>query len=460
MKTTLSLIILIIISLSLYSQKIFSAEKRIIPAKKVYNLSNGLKLIIVEWHSLPMVHLSLMIKAGSILDPQDKAGLADATAYLLTQGTKTKKALEIAEEIDFIGAKLSSRSEEDASYLELTILKKHLDKGLHIFQDILLNPSFPQEEIDRWKKRTIATLAQEKAEPAVIATKKFKNFIFSSYAYGNIISENSINKITQADIVNFYEKYYRPNNSVLVIVGDVNYNNMQKEIKKSLNKWQKAPIPAFNFSEPPKISGINIQLLNKEDLNQAQVRFGYITAKRNNPDYFPIILLNYILGGGGFSSRLMKEIRSNKGYTYGISSSFDMFKYSGLFTIRTFTKNETVPEIISEIINQLNLLKEKGITDEELNHAKSYFKGSFARKFERPEKIADQILEVELYNLGDNYLDNYKTQIDAVTAEQIKNVINKYITPESAGIFIFGKAKDYADEIKKLGKTEIKDYSE
>jgi len=460
MKLTIFIILIVIACLLMNNQKALSSEKKIIPLKKVYKLSNGLKLITVEWHSLPMVHFSLMIKAGSALDPQDKAGVADATAFLLTQGTKSKNALQIAEEIDFIGAKLSSQSEEDASYVELTILKKHLDKGLDIFQDILLNPSFPQDEIERWKKRTIAVLAQEKAEPAAIATKKFKNFIFGSYPYGNILSEKSINEISQKDIAEFYEKYYRPNNAVLAIVGDINPESIKKNISKLLGKWENKEIPAFQPPAEPKFTELEIQLLNKEDLNQAQVRFGYITTKRNNPDYFPIILLNYILGGGGFSSRLMKEIRSNKGYTYGINSSFDMFKHAGIFSIRTFTKNETVPAIVEEILNQLKILKEKGVTEEELNHAKSYFKGSFARRFERPEKIADQILDVELYNLGDNFLDEYKSRIDAVSIEQVKEVINKYIQVDKAGILIFGKAKDYVEEIKKIGKVEVKDYSE
>ena len=435
-------------------------DKKILPDKSIFILSNGLKLIVVEWHSLPMIHIDLMIHAGTFSEPAKMAGLAQATSYLPSQGTSTRHATRIAEEIDFIGAKLRNDSQEDASYLSLTILKKHLAEGLEIFNDLLLNPSFPKEELERWQKRTIASIAQEKADPSIVASRKFKNFAFGDYPYGNIITENTINTITQDEVKNYFYELYRPNNSVLVIVGDVDATIIADDMEKLLAQWENKSVPSSPASVPSSTPGYAIQFINKADSNQAQIRFGYISISRNSPDYYPVVLINYVLGGGGFSSRLMKEIRSVKGYTYGINSNFNLYKHSGLFAISTFTKNENVPDMIKEIINQLKLLKEKGITDEELKNAKSYYKGSFVRRFERPERIADQILDTELYGLGDEYLDTYRSKIDEVTPQQIEKVIEKLILTDRANIVIVGKAKDYAETLKKLGKTELKDYSE
>lgn len=442
------------------SGKVNRNKKKILPDKYLYTFPNGLKLIVVEWHSLPMVHIDLMIKTGAFSEPIEKAGLAQAAVYLITQGTATRQAMQIAEETDFIGAKLINNSEEDASYLSFTVLKKHLPRGMEIFKDVLMNPSFPIEELERWQKRTIAAIAQEKADPSAVASKKFKKFVFGDYPYGNIMNENTVNKIGKDDVKNFYHAYYRPNNSVLVIVGDVNAKKISAEIKKLLRDWKRRPVARIKTGAPPVTSRYAIQFINKEDSNQAQIRFGYVSTRRDNTDYFPIVLLNYILGGGGFSSRLMKEIRSTKGYTYGINSNFYLYKNSGMFSITTFTKNETVPDVVNEIMHQLKVIKEKGISDEELRNAKSFYKGSFARRFERPEIISDQILDIELYGLGDEYLDTFKSKVDAVTKKKINNAILAYIQTESAAIVILGKAQDYAKEIKKIGKTETKEYNE
>jgi zinc protease len=425
-----------------------------------YDLSHGLRVIVVEWHSLPMVHVDLMIKAGTYSEPEEKSGLARATAFLLTQGTHLRSAMRIAEEIDFIGAKLYNDSKEDASYLSISVLKKHLPKSLELFKDLIVNPLFHATELERWQKRTIASIAQEKADPSTVATKKFKKFAFGGYPYGNSISEQSVNRITQDDVKNFYGNFYKPNNAVLAIVGDIDSQQIAKDIQKLLEPWNHEPVPITAPHTPPEASGFLIQLINKEDLNQAQIRFGWPSIKRNNPDYFPIVLLNYILGGGGFSSRLMKEIRSSRGYTYGINSNFNFYRYSGLFVIATFTKNEIVPSMLQEIKNQLKLITEKGITDEELHDAKSFFKGSFARRFERPDLIADQMLDLALYELDNNYLNTFKSNIDAVTREQIHQAIHHYILTDSAHLVIVGKSQDYAHLLATSGSIQHLDYHE
>ncbi|OGF64538.1 MAG: hypothetical protein A2Y62_06825 [Candidatus Fischerbacteria bacterium RBG_13_37_8] len=433
---------------------------KILPATKRIRFANGLTLILVEWHSLPMVHIKIMFKTGTIDVPPEKAGLAEAAVYLPSQGTDSKNAMEIAREIDFIGAKFNSKSREDASHISLTILKKHLHKGLALLNDVLLHPQFLTEELERWKKRTLSSLAQEKADPSITVSKKFKKFIFQSCPYGNYPIETTVHAISRTNVSDFYHSYYTPNNATIVIVGDVIPDEIVDEVNTLFSKWKPSELPPESVVEVSPPDHFTTQLINKDDLNQAQIRYGYITTNRNTPEFFPILLLNYILGGGGFSSRLMAEIRSNKGYTYGISSAFLLYKYSGIFVISTFTKNEIVFSMINEIRNQLHILKNNNVTEEELFAAKSYFKGSFAQKFERPETISDQLLYVELYQLPEDYFDTFKSNIEKVTIQDIKNAIEHFIHPDRAGIVILGKSNTYMNDMNTLGTVELKNYND
>lgn len=435
-------------------------KEKILSNKKIIKLQDNLTYIIVKWDALPIIHIDTMIKAGTFHEPLAKAGLADATIYLCTQGTPSRKATEIAKELDYTGAKISTISKEDASYLRLTFLKKHISKAIEIWSDILLNPVFPQEELNRWQIKTAAAIAQEKAEPSLIANKKFKKFLFNNCSYGNHPTESSIFSISQDDVKNFYCNYYKPNNSVISIIGDIEYKEAENIISKLLEKWNTNQIPANPIPNISTAKNFKFQLINKSDLNQTQIRYGYPTVARNTPYFFPLILMNYVLGGGGFSSRLMTEIRSKQGLTYGIASSFYLLKNAGLFYIQTFTKNENLLRMINEIKNQLFLLKNSYIEEAELNAAKSYFSGSFVQKFERPEKISEQILDVELYELGVDYLDLYKANINKVTIDEIQECIQKFIHTDHAKITILGNISHFQNDIKALGEVEIQNFNE
>jgi len=439
--------------------KNFKSET-ILPNKKRVVLNNNLIYNIVKWQSLPVVHIDIMIKAGILNEPIDKAGIADATAYLCTQGTISRKAIQIAQELDYIGAKLSIFAKEDASFIRLTFLKKHLNKAVDILKDIITNPTFPAEELDRWKIKTAATIAQEKTDSSSFANKKFKKFIFGNCSYGNYPTEVSLSHISRDDLIEFYKCYYKPNNAVASVVGDLQFKEAEKIIENLLEGWKPSLIPSKPITNVAEIDAFKVLLINKEDLNQAQIRYGFPTTKRNTPFYFPLILVNYIFGGGGFSSRLMTEIRSKKGLTYGIASAFYFLKYAGLFYIQTFTKNKNVILMINEIKKQLQELKKSKITNSELESAKSYFCGSFVQKFERPEKISEQILDVELHELGENYLDSYKYNIDRVSLDDAVQAIDMFINTDFAKITILGNVAEFEDDIKPLGEVEIQNFNE
>ena len=420
-------------------------------------LINGLKVIAVEHHELPVVSFRIMIKAGSAQDPIGKAGMGELTADLLLKGTKSRGATDIAEEIDFVGGNLRASSSWDASYITCNVLKKHFDAGLDLFSDVTLNPLFQKSEIDRQRKRAVSSYIDSKDDLGSVASEHFIRILFGEHPFGyeSNGTDVTLNNITRKDLLDFYKNYYAPNNSVLVISGDITPDDAFAAAEKSFGAWQKKYIEFPETVSPQPLQGYNIVVVNKSDATQSQIRMGHLGIMRSNEDYFQVTVMNYILGGGGFSSRLMKIIRSEKGLTYGISSSFSARKMQGPFTIGTFTKNESVGEAVKEIINQMKIFLQKKATAEELNDAKSYLNGSYPMNFETPDQFASQLLNVELYDLGADYISKYRETVQAVTLKQIQEAAQKYLDPENMVIVVVGNKDEVLEQIQDLGEVEV-----
>lgn len=406
---------------------------------KRHVLPNGLTVLHVERHNLPIVTVTLLIKAGPFYEPAQKAGLANLTAELLTEGTKKRKAKDISEEIEFIGASLDSSAGSDFSTINLSVLKKDIDTGFEIFSDILLNPTFPEEEIKRKKDIIIGSLRQSEENPSFVVDKVFRKEVYGDHPYGRLITgtEETINSINREDIVKFHHDYYRPNNAILSIVGDVTSEELQNLIDKYLAKWEKSSIPA-----EPKVSEVTkgkkvIQI--DKDLTQANIIIGHRGIKREAPDYYAVTVMNYILGGGGFSSRLMQTIRDEMGLAYDIHSFFDSRKKGGLFSINVQTKNETANTVIEEILKELKRIKTESVSDQELDDAKAYLTGSFTRRFDTNKKIADMLVAIEYFNLGLDYLEKYPEYIKSVTKDDIIRVAKKYLDTDNYILVVAAK---------------------
>ncbi|MFN3396726.1 MAG: M16 family metallopeptidase, partial [Thermodesulfovibrionales bacterium] len=382
------LLISLIINLTFLSGQSFPFALDI----KRHVLPNGLTILHVERHNLPIITVTLLIKAGPFYEPAQKAGLANLTAELLTEGTKKRTAKDISEEIEFIGASLDSSAGSDFSTINLSVLKKDIDTGFEIFSDILLNPTFPEEEIKRKKDIIIGSLRQSEEDPSFVVDRVFRKEVYGDHPYGRLITgtEETISRINREDIVKFHHDYYRPNNAILSIVGDITSEELQNLIDKYLAKWEKSSIPA-----EPKVSevakGKKVIQIDK-DLTQANIIIGNRGIKREDPDYYAVAVMNYILGGGGFSSRLMQTIRDEMGLAYDIHSFFDSRKKGGLFSINVQTKNETANTVIEEILKELKRIKTESVSDQELDDAKAYLTGSFTRRFDTNRKISDMLV--------------------------------------------------------------------
>jgi zinc protease len=433
------------------------AQEIKLPTIKKTMLDNGLKVIVIEQHELPIVAFRLILKSGSACDPAGKAGLADLTAGLLRKGTKTRSATQVAEEIDFVGGSLDAGADRDATYASCRVLSKYFDTGLGLLSDIILNPTFKQEEIDRLQKQTLASIQQQKDDPENVAGEKFREFVFGDNPYGLPTegTEESVPSLTRDDIVNFHKKCYVPSNAVLAVVGDVKNADVIKKVKAKFGSWSGAPVTPPSLAQPPAIKGYQILLVDKPDLTQTYIQLGHLGIDRKNPDIFAVRVMNYILGGGGFASRLMDEVRAKRGLTYGIYSNYDYLKWPGAFDVSTFTQNDSTAAAITATIDELRKIRSEGVTDKELADTKSFYTGYFPLQFETPEQIATQILIVELYDLGEEYLTNYTKYINAVTKEDVQRVANKYLDPDNLKIVVVSKAETVKPLLEPLGNVEV-----
>ena len=402
-------------------------------------LSNGLTVLYVERHNLPIVMTSLLVKASPLDESPDKAGLANLTAELLTEGAGKRKATDISEEIEFIGASLGAATSEDYTVVSLSVLKKDVEKGFEIFSDMVLNPTFPEEEIRRNKELIKGSLKQSEEEPSFVASKAFRNAVYGELSYGRLIrgSIDTIDRITREDIVRFHSDLYRPNNAVLSVVGDLTEDELSALIKKFLSPWQRSNVKKRASIEKPEHR--KKTLLMDKELTQANIIVGHAGIKRGNPDYYAVSVMNYILGGGGFSSRLMQTVRDEMGLAYDIHSFFAPYKEGGLFEVGVQTKNESTKTVINEIHNQMDRIRDKKVSEQELDDAKAYLTGSFPRKLDTNRKIADFLVAIEFYELGLDYVDKYPQYIRAVTADDVLRVAGKYLDTLDMVTVVVGK---------------------
>ncbi len=411
-------------------------------------LPDGLVVLHSENHNLPMVMVTLMVKAGQMHEFEEKAGMAHLTAELLTEGTRSRSSKDISEQIDFIGAALDASAGADFTTLSLSVLKKDLGKGFELFADVLLRPVFPDKELGRVRERIKGFLRQQEEDPSFLAERAFRREVFGTHPYGRLTegSPSTLDLITREDLVQYHASNYLPNNSILSISGDLTSEELSTLLAEYLGSWKAGKPPE---KREPAIEDRKVKTVIKidRDLTQANIILGHIGISRENPDFYAVSVMNYILGGGGFSSRLMQSIRDTMGLAYDVHSFFAASKVSGTFQVGVQTKNESAHVAIDEIRRQIERMRRESVSDEELSEAKSYLTGSFPRRLDTNRKIADFLATVEFYHLGMDYATKYADYINAVTKEDVLRVAQKYLDPENDILVIVANQK----------KTSLKD---
>lgn len=420
-----------------------AARKSFGPIGERYVLDNGMVLLVKENHALPVVMVNMIIKAGSVMEPPEKAGLAHLTAGLLTKGAGKKSANDISEAIEYVGGSLSTGGGIDYASAGLTVLKRDIDTGFSLLSEVLIQPTFDQAEIDRLKKSVKAGIIRGEQDPETVAGKAFAKAVYGEQnPYGRPVegTVESIDRITRDDIVSFHDRLYAPNNVIMAVVGDITVAEAKALVTAYMPAWQKKEIPAPVFQPSPEPKGVETIKIDR-DITQANILMGHLGIKRSDPDYYAVYVMNYILGGGGFVSRLLDKIRDDMGLAYDVHSYFLASKDGGSFQLGMETKNSSAKVAIAEADKIMEGMRAQPVTDSELQDAKDYITGSFPRRMDTNSKIAELLAQVEFYNLGLDYFDMYGREIEKVTKDDVLRVAKKYLHPDNQYIIVVGNLK-------------------
>ena len=432
-----------------------------LPVVEGRTLDNGLRVLAVKDRKLPLVNLVLMIEKGAEADGEGKGGQADLALEMLTLGTQRWSSEEIALQVDSLGARLGFSSAWDSSFIELEGLSEDVDSLLDILSDMVLHPVFPQSEFGQLKERRIAGLIQDLDESEIVADIQFVQSIFEGTPYGHPRhgTVDSVRSLSLADLEGFHDRYVVAGRCVLLVVGDIEPEEIFETAEARLGSLKRgSTTPSQDLISTPKRSDRVVRIIHRSDLTQSQIRMGHPCIQRTSPDHDVFQVANYVLGGGGFSSRLMEEIRSQKGYTYGISSHFKGRAQPGPFVISTFTPNENVAAVVGDVLEVLDTFVVEGPTPKELEEAKNFYLGSFPFRFETLPKIAREMLEMERYGLGRECLTEYPQRISQMTQTEVQRVAQHRIVPEGLRVVIVGNAESFNESMHTFGAVETVDF--
>ena len=421
-----------------------------------FTLDNGLKVIVVENHKIPVVSYQLTVDVDPVME-NDAVGYVSFTGDLLRSGTSKRSKAEIDEQIDFIGANLNTYT--NGIYAQS--LKKHTETLLEIMSDVLLNPVFPESELEKSKKQNISGLKASETDPNAISSRVAQKLRFPNHPYGEIETEETIEKITREKCLDYYNTYYKPNVSYLVVIGDITVKETKKIAEKYFGQWKKAEVPTHEYQFPNKTIGTRIAMVHKDDAVQSVISVTYpVNLKPGSADAIAANLTNEILGGGVFSGRLMLNLREDKGYTYGARSSLRTDPYIGYFQAGAQVGTNVTDSAVVEFIYEMNRIRNEKVSNDDISLTKNVSTGSFARSLERPQTIARFALNTQRYGLSEDYYKTYLEKLNAVSIDEIQQMAKKYITPDHAIVLVVGDKNKLADRLKALdadGKIEFYD---
>ncbi len=459
-------LMILVLSFSVFAQSLDrtkppqlpAPQKLNLPAIEHFTLSNGLKVVLMEKHQVPLMQLDLIIKMGSVNDPADKVGLANLTMDMLDEGAAGKTSLQLADEIDFLGARISTSAGIHTSGIYLHSPLSKFDDALKIMDDIVLKPDFPQKELDRKKKDRITSLMQAHDQPTAIASVAFNKILFGKdHPYGRMTDEKTIKSFTEGALKDFYNKYFVSNNAYIVAVGDIKKEELKKKLELAFGKWQKGSVKEEKVSEPVQVKERTVYLIDKPGAAQSVISIGRIGAARLSPDYDPIVVMNTLLGGS-FTSRLNQNLREKHGYTYGASSRFLFRHVPGSFIASSSVQTEVTDKALAEFFNELNGIRVP-LTNDDLNRAKNLVALSYPDNFQSVAEIASQLEEMTEFNLPENYFGSYVSKILTLNGSEVNAAAKKYIVPEQMIVVVVGDRSKVEEGIKKLNLGELKNLS-
>jgi len=427
------------------------------PAFQEKTLANGLHLVVIEQHEQPLVSLRMLLNAGKAYEPEGKAGLANATAALLTKGTATRSAQQIAQTIDFVGGHLDANAGTEAGFVDLGVTSDQLDLGFDLLADVVLHPTFPQDELERWRRQAVNGLQIDLQDASYVATTAVTRLIFGDYPYGRPAggTPESLTGLTRDDLVAFHKRHFIPSQTILAIVGDVKPADAFARAERAFSSWPKgtpSELPRFDVKPPVKA---RIVVIDKPDAVQTEIRLGQVGIAQRDPSLYAAEVYNSVLGGSA-SARLYEEIRRKRGLSYGASSFFLEESQPGFFEISTFTKTESTADALALAFGVLRGLREKPVPEAELGAAKTYITGAFPLEVETANGIATKVLEAMHFGLGREFLESYNDRISKVGAADVQRFAETRIHPEQMTVVLVGNAAKFTDALRKTyGEVEV-----
>ncbi|MBC6368946.1 pitrilysin family protein [Algoriphagus sp. AK58] len=416
---------------------------------ETFTLPNGLKVFVVKNTKLPRVSFTLVLERDPILEG-DKAGLTGFVGEMMMGGTKNRTKDQLDQEVDFIGASLSASS----TSIFASSLKKHQGKVLDLMADVLFNPVFPQEELDKLKKQSLTNLAQSKDNPNAISSRLSRAVLYGkNHPYGESQTEQTTNNITVEDIKAYYQTYFKPNIAYLAIVGDMDKAEAQKVVTQYFGAWQKGEVPKFTYPMPVRAAKQAVALVDRSSSVQSVINVTQpVQMKIGDSDYISSRVLNQILGGGS-ASRLFMNLREDKGYTYGAYSSIGADKLVATISANASVRTEVTDSAVYEFIYEIKNLVENGVTEEELAKAKAELSGSFGRSLEQPATVANFALNIDRYNLPKDYYATYLQKLNALTVADINATAKRLIEPDKFIITTVGNGAEIKEKLAKFGEV-------
>ena len=427
------------------------------PKPERFTLANGMTVYLVQDHELPMITVSALIRVGSRWEPVAKAGLADIVGTVMrTGGTATRNGDKLDEELDRLGAVVETGVGEDSGGATVSVLKEDINLGLDILADLLEHPAFPQDKIELAKIAHRDSIARRNDFPSGIVGREFRRILLGKDSpYAHQTEYATIDAVTREDLVAFHQQYFQPENVILGVWGDFGAE-MKPRLEKVFGAWARGghprpPVPAVD-PDCPKRAGL--YQINKQDVNQSWVVMGQLAGRRDNPDFYPLDLMNQILGDG-FASRLFSQVRSAQGLAYAVGSSWAAgWDRPGIFSASGHTKSETTTKILTAIKAELGKLIDSGVSDEELQRVKDATLKGFAFEFDSTGKIVERLMRYEYYGYPSDYLDRYQENIGKVTREDVARVAKQYLKPEQFVVLVLGNTKDFDRPLASLGAVK------
>ncbi len=421
------------------------------PKAETRALANGLRTFVIYDSEQPSITVRLVLTgAGSINDPPGKPGVANMTADMLTQGTATRTAQQIAQAVDFVGGSLSASADEDGTYITVSVVKKDFPLAMDLLSDVLLHAAFKKEELDRRRQQALSNLQVQYSDPGYIADAILDRLLYRQHPYGLPVSgtPDSLQKIETSDLTEFRNARYTPADALLAFAGEIRPDDAFAAAEKYLGAsvWPKREAKAASPPVPAPQEGIRVVLVDKPDANQTQIRLGRLGIARNSSDYIALHVTNRIFGGG-FNSRLSTEVRQKKGLTYGAYSSFNSYRLAGDFSASTFTRTEATVEATKLIVNLIEGMASGELAPKELSFARDYLAGVFPIQSETGEQVATRILTVVQYGLPADYNDTYQQKVLAVSPTDVKLMAGRYFDAKNLIVVLVGNVKEFREAI-------------